>query len=429
MICSYIVTQLAGLIQNFTMSRWTVQDTDWVAGYDEQTWDDMDVLVYFLSIYSTVALINTAIGNVVGIVICRIGLRIARKLHEQLLSHIMRAPVRWFDVTPVGRIVNRFTSDMASIDQSTIYQWAAMVQYILITATAVSVTSMVTPAILLVVIPVGPIFLRMQREYRASARELKRLNSIARSPIFQHFGETLSTLTTVRAYKAERRLIEKNHSNNDDWGRAMLAVQMCWRWLSMRLTGMSLLVQSFVVTWVCIHPHAMDAGLTAMCMNYSGQVTIYLQHLINCFTQLEIEMNSIERVKHYSEIDTEAAFDDTDPKAKETQLVASPKSWPSSGKIEFSCCSARYRAELPLVLTDVSFVVEARQKIGVCGRTGSGKSTLMQLLFRIIELDSRSIKIDGVDISTIGLRQLRTGIAILPQDPTLFAGTVRDNIE
>ena len=131
MICSYIVTQLAGLIQNFTMSRWTVQDTDWVAGYDEQTWDDMDVLVYFLSIYSTVALINTAIGNVVGIVICRIGLRIARKLHEQLLSHIMRAPVRWFDVTPVGRIVNRFTSDMASIDQSTIYQWAAMVQYIL----------------------------------------------------------------------------------------------------------------------------------------------------------------------------------------------------------------------------------------------------------------------------------------------------------
>eukprot|EP01045_Picozoa_sp_COSAG04_P046113 COSAG04_NODE_16521_length_496_cov_29.345088_1_plen_115_part_10 len=115
MICSYIVTQLAGLIQNFTMSRWTVQDTDWVAGYDEQTWDDMDVLVYFLSIYSTVALINTAIGNVVGIVICRIGLRIARKLHEQLLSHIMRAPVRWFDVTPVGRIVNRFTSDMASI--------------------------------------------------------------------------------------------------------------------------------------------------------------------------------------------------------------------------------------------------------------------------------------------------------------------------
>ena len=192
---------------------------------------------------------------------------------------------------------------------------------------------------------------------------------------------------------------------------------------------MSLLVQSFVVTWVCIHPHAMDAGLTAMCMNYSGQVTIYLQHLINCFTQLEIEMNSIERVKHYSEIDTEAAFDDADPKAKETQLVASPKSWPSSGKIEFSCCSARHRAELPLVLTDVSFVVEARQKIGVCGRTGSGKSTLMQLLFRIIELDSGCIKIDGVDISTIGLRQLRTGIAILPQDPTLFAGTVRDNIE
>ena len=209
----------------------------------------------------------------------------------------------------------------------------------------------------------------------------------------------------------------------------MLAQNVCFRWLSIRLNSMSTGLTSLVTSWICLHPDQLDPGLTAMVITYSLQVTGYLQWLINTFTQLEIEMNSIERVKHYSEIDTEAAFDEADPKAKETQLVAPPKSWPSSGKIEFSCCNARYRAELPLVLTDVSFVVEARQKIGVCGRTGSGKSTLMQLLFRIIELDSGSIKIDGIDISTIGLRQLRTGIAILPQDPTLFAGTVRDNIE
>ena len=193
----------------------------------------------------------------------------------------------------------------------------------------------------------------------------------------------------------------------------------------MRLTGMSLAVQSFIVAWVCLHPFAMDAGLTAMCMNYSGQVTIYLQHLINCFTQLEIEMNSIERVKHYSEIDTEAAFDETD----DEQLVVPDESWPREGKIELIKCCARYRPELPLVCNDVSFVVNPRQKVGICGRTGSGKSTLMQMLFRILELDSGVIKIDDVDIKTIGLRQLRTGIAILPQDPTLFTGSIRENVD
>lgn len=220
----------------------------------------------------------------------------------------------------------------------------------------------------------------------------------------------------------------KNHVNNDDFGRANLATQLCWLWLSMRLTTIANLVQCFVVTWICLHPQAMDAGLTAMCMNFSLQVTIYLQHLINCFTNLEIQMNSIERVKHYSEVDTEAPFDKNDPTAT-AELVVAPPSWPSAGKIEFEWACARYRPELPLVINDVSFVVNAREKVGICGRTGSGKSTLMQLLFRIIELDSGIIKIDDVDIATIGLAQLRTGIAILPQDPTLFTGSIRDNID
>ena len=221
---------------------------------------EMDMLKYYLSVYSATALVNVLFGNFVAVAVCGIGLRIARKLHEKLLSHIMRAPVRWFDVTPVGRIVNRFTSDMASIDTSTINQWSAMAQYLIITLSAMAVTSMVTPAVLLLCIPVTPIFLRMQEKYRSSARELKRLNSIARSPIFQHFGETLNSLTTVRAFRCQERLLIQNHSNNDDFGRANLATQLCWLWLSMRLTSIANLVQCFVVTWVCLHPHQLDAG-------------------------------------------------------------------------------------------------------------------------------------------------------------------------
>ena len=188
---------------------------------------------------------------------------------------------------------------------------------------------------------------------------------------------------------------------------------------------MSTGLTSLVTTWICLHPDDLDPGLTAMVITYSLQVTGYLQWLINTFTQLEIEMNSIERVKHYSEIDTEAGY----TAESEAELITAPSDWPRNGKIEFDRVSARYRPELPLVLENVTFTVNANEKVGVVGRTGSGKSTLMNLLFRIIELDSGSIRIDGVDIAKLGLKQLRSAISMLPQDPTLFTGTIRENID
>jgi len=159
-----------------------------------------------------------------------------------------------------------------------------------------------------------------------------------------------------------------------------------------------------------------------MVITYSLQVTGYLQWLINTFTQLEIEMNSIERVKHYSEIEVESAYTATD-------IVTAPRGWPTAGRIEFNRICARYRPELPLVIENVTFTVQSNEKVGVVGRTGSGKSTLMNLLFRIVELDSGSISIDGVDIAKLGLKQLRSAISMLPQDPTLFTGTIRENID
>jgi energy-coupling factor transporter ATP-binding protein EcfA2 len=197
----------------------------------------------------------------------------------------------------------------------------------------------------------------------------------------------------------------------------MLASSMCWRWLRLRLQSLANCASALVAVWICLHPHQMDAGMTALMFTFSGQVTGYLQYLINTFTNLEIQMNCIERVKHYTEVATEAAFDEKDPRGgPDGQPLAIPdRSWPSCGKIEFDWCCARYRPGLPLVIEDVAFTVNAEEKVGVVGRTGSGKSTLMQLLFRIIELHSGSVKFDGVDIAKVGLRQLRTAIAILPQ--------------
>lgn len=192
----------------------------------------------------------------------------------------------------VGRIVNRFTSDVGSIDQSVIQQWAGLSDQLMTTIVGLAISSLATPFIWVAAVPVFIVFWNIQQMYRKTARELKRLSSIQRSPIFAHFNETIQTLTTVRAFHQQERLIDVNNMNNDKFGRAMMAQNVCFRWLSIRLNSMSTGLTSLVTTWICLHPDQLDPGLTAMVITYSLQVTGYLQWLINTFTQLEIEMNS-----------------------------------------------------------------------------------------------------------------------------------------
>jgi ABC-type multidrug transport system fused ATPase/permease subunit len=215
-------------------------------------------------IYSAAAFIASSCSNLRRLIITLIGLRTSKRLHRRLLDHMMKAPVKFFDVTPVGRIVNRFTSDVASLDQSVIWQWSSLSDYLLTTTVAMAITSLATPLIWIFVVPVSYIFWQIQQQYRYSARELKRLGSISRSPIFAHFNETLQQLTTVRAFNAQERLIAKNNSNNDNFGRATLAQMLCFRWLSIRLNAISTSLTAIVTTWITLHPHALDPGLTAM---------------------------------------------------------------------------------------------------------------------------------------------------------------------
>eukprot|EP01052_Picozoa_sp_SAG31_P020350 SAG31_NODE_1525_length_8006_cov_5.106614_5_plen_494_part_00 len=263
-VFAYVLQRLASVLNQWIMSRWTVFDTVIVLGYNE-SWTQNDLMNYFLALYATSATASMLCGNITSVVVCMVGLRTAKRLHKSLLANLMHVPTAFFDVTPTGRIVNRFTSDMSTVDQSVIYQWAALVQYALITVIGMAVVSYTTMWIFALAVPTVIIFLNMQQKYRLSARELKRLNSISRSPIFSHFGETLNNLTTVRAFGSEARLIEKNYSNNDDYGRAMLAASMCWRWLRLRLQSMANMASALVTIWICLHPNQMDAGMTASC--------------------------------------------------------------------------------------------------------------------------------------------------------------------
>ena len=258
-------------------------------------------------------------------------------------------------------------------------------------------------------------------------RELKRLDSVSRSPIYALLGETIDGVATIRAHASEQTLILRLKKMLDVQQNAyyLLCVAQCWLAIRLELVG------TLVITLACLFPvyhrfmNGADpqfAGLAGLAISYALAITQALNWSVRMASDLEASMISVERVRSYCNIETEAA--------RETQEEKSlPESWPSGGNIVFQDVSLRYRPGLPRVLKGLNIEFPKRSKIGVVGRTGAGKSTLMVSLLRIVEVDSGTILIDGCDTRTIGLTKLRSNIAVIPQDPVLFSGTIRSNLD
>lgn len=312
---------------------------------------------------------------------------------------------------------------MSDIDNQISQNFMYVFSSVLSLATGFGLICSILPWFTLYLVPIFWAYWRIQDMYRKTAREMKRLNSSARSPIFQHFDETLSGLITIRSNRpktglsGKERFSLKNEYNIDYHMRAEMALNVVQRWLTIGLSSIGSFTLFVVVAVVCMFPNLMDAGLVGMVINYSMMASGTLQGFIDSFSQLELQMNSVERVKEYSEMKVEAAYDQEMEREEggTKQLVQPPRGWPVDGRIEFKGVTARYRPELDRVLINLNLEIKPREKVGIVGRTGSGKSTLVQLLFRILELEEGSILIDGIDIFKVGLKQLRTAIAMLPQ--------------
>ena len=475
----FVVGQILQVLNTYIMSRWAMADTSIVLGYNTD-WSDGELLGYFLFAYGGSGLLVVGFTAAKIFITQLVGLSAARRLHLAMLERLVRTPVAFFDVTPVGRIVNRFASDFDNIDRAMADNCIGVFGSMFALISCFSVIIYMLPVFVIWLFPLLTLYYRVQFTYRLAAREMKRLNSNARSPIFQHFNETLQGLITIRAFGATERFSDKNMVNVDYHMRAEMGQNVSsrcahhsatfasstpnilhcvpaggacgqhganaevrpltlagvfFRWLTIRLQFMGA-VSLFVTTLgICLYPRAMDAGLTGMVINYALQATGTMESFIQNFTELELKMNAIERIKHYTNIKTEKPYDKEHARQQEKeeggaqlQLLEPPPSWPNKGRVEFTNICARFRPELDLVLDGVSFVVESRQKVGVVGRTGSGKSSLMLTLFRVLELERGTISIDGVDIARCGLKQLRQSIAMLPQDPTMFSGSIKQNL-
>ncbi|KAL8736829.1 MAG: hypothetical protein Q9181_002293 [Wetmoreana brouardii] len=348
----------------------------------------------------------------------------SRKLHERMAYAIFRSPMSFFETTPTGRILNRFSSDIYRVDEvlartfNMLFVNTARALYTLILIVAS------TPVFIALILPLGGVYLYIQRYYLRTSRELKRLDSISRSPIYAHFQESLGGMTTIRAYRQQQRFALENEWRVDENLRAYFPSISANRWLAVRLEFIGsfiiLAAASFAIISVATGS-GLSAGMVGLAMSYALQITQSLNWIVRQTVEVETNIVSVERVLEYARLPSEAP---------ERVSKNKPKiGWPAHGAVAIRDYSARYRPGLDLVLKDINLDIRAHEKIGVAGRTGAGKSSLTLALFRIIEPASGKISIDDLNTSTIGLSDVRSRLAIIPQDAALFEGTVRDNLD
>jgi len=347
-------------------------------------------------------------------------------LHDGLAAAILRAPVAFFDVTPIGRVLNRFAADMDKLDlelTSTISQGINTIFQVLGALGAIVVATKGT--FIIILIPLSFLYYYVQQWFRKTSTELQRISSVANSPIFADFSQTLSGTSSIRAYGVQKGFFNKCNASFDNMNASYILVQLTQYWLALRLDVMGGVISMFIgaVAVGTLKIGFIQAGWLGLALSYSIEVTSYLKYGVQMIAKLEADMSSVERILYYT--------DNIKPEAPDLIPTKDPEpgTWPSKGEIEFSNASMRYR-DGPLVLKGLDLTVKGGEKIGVCGRTGSGKSSLMIALFRISELEKDGfIKIDGVNIGEIGTAALRLNVSIIPQDPVMFSNTIRYNLD
>ncbi|WVQ85431.1 hypothetical protein IAT38_007596 [Cryptococcus sp. DSM 104549] len=419
-VAIFFVAMAAGqglnILSNFVLRAWASSNT----GESETT-----NVTKYLVIYGIVGLSGSAF-NVISFATLKLvcALKASKNLHDRSFGALMRSPLSFFELTPTGRILNLFSRDIFVIDEVLIFALGSFFRTTVQVIGVIVVIAFGAPFVLLVFIPLGYLYRMVMRYYLATSRELKRLDAVSRSPVFSFFGETLTGLPVIRGYGQTARFIANNEARIDRNQACYMPAMTINRWLAVRLEFLgSCLMTATALASVSalIYSNSVDSGLVGLLMSYTISVTGALNWLVRSASEVEQNVVSVERVLGYANLPSEAA--DYVPDKKPAA------SWPEHGAIEFDDFTMRYRPELEPCLRNITFKIKGGDRVGVCGRTGAGKSSLTLALFRILEASGGRIIIDGVDIATIGLHDLRSIVSIIPQDPQLFEGTLRNNID
>ncbi|WP_413568245.1 ABC transporter transmembrane domain-containing protein [Bdellovibrio sp. HCB117] len=352
------------------------------------------------------------------------GIRAGKNMHDKMLHSVLNSPVRFFDSTPVGRIIQRFSRDIESVDVYLQWSFDSAVHCALQVIVSIVLILGLMPLMIFVIGPVMALYYVLQRDYRRPAREVKRFDSVARSPRYAHFKETLQGLTVIRGFNKAPWFMRNFYDKLAHSQRMFYSHYMINRWFSSRIPLIGGLISMSTAVGVTLSAYygVMEAGTAGLVTLYSLSFWGFLNWGVRIFADIESRMTSIERLKFFSNLPAEK-----DVLLKDEEPLR--LSWPEKGEISVENLKVRYAPHLPQVLKGITFHVEAGTRVGIIGRTGSGKSTFFQSLFRFIEAEEGRIKIDGVEIATVPLEKLRRNLAIIPQDPTLFLGTIRNNLD
>ncbi|KAJ3251482.1 hypothetical protein HK103_002386 [Boothiomyces macroporosus] len=384
-----------------------------------QSLDTSNDAIYFISIYALIGISVVLASDLESIVTYIGAYKASLSLHSKLLHRVLQAPLRFFETTPVGRILNRFSKDLDFIDSAVMDMLHFFLDRLFNTIIIIIVVGTISPAFLLAIPPIAVAFVLITQKYLRTSRELKRLESVTTSPTYAQFSETLNGTSTIRAYGAEERFSSMIRKKVDDNHKPYYHVWAANRWLCLRTDMMSTFI--ILAAGLAVVLSDIPAGWAAMCITYALEFSRSLLLCVRLQAEVEMAMNSVERVEEYCKIEQE-------PPAIVEGNRPDPN-WPSKGAVQVKGLCVKYAPALPNVLNGVSFNIKPREKVAVVGRTGAGKSTLSLAFFRIIPLSGGSITIDGIDISSIGLYDLRSRLTIIPQDPVLFTGTLRSNLD
>ncbi|XP_062527521.1 multidrug resistance-associated protein 1 isoform X1 [Bombyx mori] len=410
-----LILQVFQVGSNYWLAEWSSDSKIIVNGTVDRAKRDM-----YLGVYGALGAGQVLSVSVSSLALYLGTLAAARALHATLLAGVLRAPsIGFFDCTPVGRVLNRFSKDVDVLDNTlpmTLRGWTSCFFSVLGTLFVISVS---TPLFLVIVVPVGLIYYVIQRFYVATSRQLKRLESISRSPIYSHFGESITGASTIRAYGVTDRFIEESESRVDHNQSCYYPSCIANRWLAIRLEMIGNFIIFSAAVFAVLGRNSIYPGIVGLSISYALQITQTLNWLVRMTSEVETNIVAVERIKEYAETEQEAAWN----------LEKGPgATWPETGALQLEQLTLEYRPGEP-ALRDVTCTVAPRDKLGIVGRTGAGKSTLTLGLFRIVEAAAGRILIDGVDIATLGLHQLRSRITIIPQEPILFSGTLRSNLD
>ncbi|KAK0200579.1 hypothetical protein DFS33DRAFT_1362775 [Desarmillaria ectypa] len=351
-------------------------------------------------------------------------LRASRILFKQLLVTVVRATFRFHDTTPQGRMLNRFGKDIETIDSSLAGSMQAVNSSLASFFASILTVAVIFPIFLIPAALIGFIYRELAIGYLNTGRDLRRMESNTRSPIFSDFGELLEGIVTVRAFSSEKRFLDNLHKKIDTTTKMWYGFWMTNRWLLLNFDALGA-TAVFVTALFSISSLDNSAGIAGLCITSALSFTSSVYWACRFWTGLELDLNSVERVVEYLELPQEP------PAVIESHRP--PAYWPSSSEndslIAVESLVVKYSPELPAVLQDISFTLKAGERIGLLGRTGSGKSTLAMSILRFVDPTEGRILIDGIDTSTIGIHDLRSRLTFIPQDATLFSGTLRDNLD